>query len=298
MSKLSELPSRKLSILELFERLIPDENVIETTIAGVRLFRVEKSFQRKPIAYRAEIIIIAHGEKRVFLGESVFVYDQSRYLVLPVPIPLECEAICPSDGPLVGLIIKVDPKLIGELLNDLDDTKMVPEQLYKGIYTAPMNPILNDAVYRLLTVILSQPDSKILGPMIVREIIYRILMSENGESLQALAYKDRKFFQIAKVLTKIHQSFHKTLSTKSLAFEAGMSVSMFHSCFKEVTDFTPLQYIKSIRLHKAREIMIQDGISTYKAALKVGYESTSQFTREYKRMFGSSPSKDIPKIRR
>ncbi|TGL59381.1 AraC family transcriptional regulator [Leptospira ognonensis] len=283
--------------MQLFDRLVPKESVFEIPLIGVKLFRVESSFKRKPIAYGSEIIIIVNGEKKVFFGDMVFIYNRSRYLVLPVPLPLECEGIRPTDGPLLGLIIKIDPKILGALLTELDLIKNPSDHLYKGIYTAPTNDHINDAVYRLLNVILSPAETMILGPMIVREIIYRILIGENGQILQALVYRNRKFYQIAKVLDKIHHSFHKNLSTKSLAFEAGMSVSQFHSCFKEVTNFTPLQYIKSIRLHKAREIMMLDGISAYKASLKVGYESASQFTREYKRLFGVAPSKDLSIVR-
>ncbi len=283
-------------MVELFERQLPKESVVATSINGVKLYRVEKSYNRKPVSYDSEIIIIAHGEKRIYLGDNVYTYNPSRYLVLPVPLPVECEAIVSPDGPLFGITIKVDPLIVGEILLDLDETRPPADDLHKGIYTALMTEAITDTALRLLEALSSPGDGRILGPMIMREIIYRVLRGENGEALQALAYRDRRFFQIAKVLNKIHQAYHQDHDIRSLAMEAGMSISSFHTSFKAVTDASPLQYIKSVRLHKARELMIQDGVNAYNAALRVGYESPSQFNREYKRFFGITPAKDAAGI--
>lgn len=277
---------------ELLLRMLPEESVVATSINGVKLYRVEKSFNRKPASYNSEIIIIANGEKRVYLGDNVYTYNPSRYLVLPVPLPVECEAVVSPDGPLLGITIKVDPLIVGEILLELDDARPPADDLHKGIYTSLMTEGITDAALRLLEALSSTDDGRILGPMIMREVIYRVLRGENGEALQALAYRDRRFFQIANVLNKIHQAYHQNHDIRSLAMEAGMSISSFHMSFKAVTDASPLQYIKSVRLHKARELMIQDGVNAYNAALRVGYESPSQFNREYKRFFGITPAKD------
>jgi AraC-like DNA-binding protein len=290
------MENKKRKMVELLLRQLPGESVVTTAINGVKLYRVEKSFNRKPASYNSEIIIIAHGEKRVYLGDNVYTYNPSRYLVLPVPLPVECEAIVSPDGPLLGITIKVDPLIVGEILLELDETRSPADDLHKGIYTALMTEGITDTALRLLEALSSPDDGRILGPMIVREIIYRVLRGENGEALQALAYRDRRFYQIAKVLSKIHQTYHQNHDIMSLATEAGMSMSSFHTSFKAVTDASPLQYIKSVRLHKARELMIQDGINAYNAALRVGYESPSQFNREYKRLFGITPAKDAAGI--
>jgi AraC-like DNA-binding protein len=155
-----------------------------------------------------------------------------------------------------------------------------------------MNEALYDATIRLLQAIADPRDKKVLAPMIKREIIYRVLQGENGGILQALTHRNRRFFQIAKVLQKIHESYSNGFDIERLAKELDMSSSTFHSSFKAVTDISPLQYIKNIRLHKARTLMIQDGLNAAIAATKVGYESPSQFNREYKRLFGVTPSKD------
>lgn len=149
-----------------------------------------------------------------------------------------------------------------------------------------------DATVRLLEALSSPSDRRFLGPMIVREIIYRVLCGDKGDALRALAYRNQRFFQIARILDKIHKSYGKKLDLNSLALETGMSISAFHSSFKAVTSMAPLQYIKNVRLHKARMLMIEEGINAYNAAIHVGYESPSQFNREYKRLFGLTPGKD------
>ncbi len=279
-------------MVELLEQLLPEESVVSTSINGVKLYRVDNSYNRKPASYDSEIIIIAQGEKRLYLGDNVYNYNPSRYLVLPVPLPVECEAIVSPDGPLFGITVKVDPLTVGEILLELDETRLPANDLHKGLYTASMTDSIADTALRLLEALSSPDDGRILGPMIMREIIYRVLRGENGEALQALAFRDRRFFQIAKVLNKIHETYHQNHDIRTLAMEAGMSTSLFHTSFKAVTDASPLQYIKSVRLHKARELMIQDGVNAYNAALRVGYESPSQFSREYKRFFGITPARD------
>ncbi|MBN1971582.1 MAG: AraC family transcriptional regulator [Candidatus Delongbacteria bacterium] len=215
-----------------------------------------------------------------------------NYLVLSIPVPLECETNASEDEPLLGVKINVDVNMIGEILHILADTTTFTKSIPKGFYSAPLDNLLLDSVIRLLEAITSDTDKLILAPMIVREIVYRVLMGEKGEALKALAYKNQYFFQIAQIVDKIHNSYDKKLDVNSLASEAGMSVSSFHTIFKTVTNSSPLQYIKNIRLHKARILMIEEGFNAHNAGYNVGYESPSQFNREYKRLFGMSPGRD------
>ena len=284
-------------IIALFTGIMPDETFFATSIKGLSLFRVEKSFSRTPYSYNSEIIIMGQGEKHVYLGNDIYTYDSSRYLVLPVPLPAECEGITEPGKPILGLTITIDPIEVGELLLDMDENQNETHSLPKGIYSAPMNDALYDATIRLLQAINDPMDKKVLAPMIKREIIYRILQGENGETLQALAHRNRRFFQIAKVLQKINELYSNDFDIDKLAKELNMSSSTFHSSFKAVTDISPLQYIKNVRLHKARNLMIQDGLNTNIAAIQVGYESPSQFNREYKRLFGVTPGKDAAILR-
>jgi AraC-like DNA-binding protein len=288
---------KQKKLIELFTGIMPEETVLTTSIKGLCLFRIEQSFPRSPYSYNSEIIIMAQGEKQVYLGIDEYTYDFSRYLVLPVPLPAECEGRTEPGKPLLGLSITIDPIEVGEILLDMEDSKKETQSLPRGIYSAPMSEALYDATIRLLQAIADPLDKKVLAPMIKREIIYRVLKGEKGEILQALAHRNRRFFQIAKILQKIHESYSNDFDIEKLAKEVDMSSSTFHISFKAVTDTSPLQYIKNVRLHKARALMIQDGLNANIAALQVGYESPSQFNREYKRLFGVTPAKDATIIR-
>ncbi|MBN1149869.1 AraC family transcriptional regulator [candidate division WOR-3 bacterium] len=285
-------------LIELFTGIMPDETVLATSIKGIQLFRIEHSFPRTPYAYNSEIIILGQGVKQVYLGNDVYTYDSSHYLVLPVPLPAECQGKTEPGKPILGLTIIIDPIEVGEILLDMEDIQKETRSLPKGIYSAPMSEALFDATIRLLQAIADPLDRKTLAPMIKREIIYRVLQGEKGEILQAIAHRNRRFFQIAKVLQKIHESYSNDFDIKKLAKELGMSSSTFHKSFKAVTDISPLQYIKNVRLHGARTLMIRDGLNANIAAMQVGYESSSQFNREYKRLFGVTPAKDATILRR
>jgi AraC-like DNA-binding protein len=289
---------KQKDLIKLFTDIMPDEKVFSTSVKGLNLFRIEKSFPRTPYAYNSEIIILGQGEKHVYLGDYKYTYDSSHYLVLPVPLPADCEGKVEPGKPILGLTIAIDPIEVGEILLDTEDIRKDIQYLPKGIYDAPMSEELFDATIRLLQAITDTQDKKILAPMIKKEIIYRVLQGEKGEILQALVHRNRRFFQISKVLRKIHESYSNNFNIEKLANEIDMSSSTFHSSFKAVTDTSPLQYIKNVRLHKARILMIQDGLNANLAALQVGYESSSQFNREYKRLFGVTPAKDAVILRR
>ncbi len=178
-----------------------------------------------------------------------------------------------------------------EMLVELDDAKdeiAVP----RGIYATPLTTELSDAVIRLLECLRSDSDSRMLGRQTVREIIYRVLRGEQGGALRALASRNDQFVRIARVLRHIHEDPARPLSTDAMAKMAGMSISTFHSNFKSVTATSPLQYVKTIRLHRARLLMVQAHQNASTAAAAVGYESASQFGREFKRFFGASPGEE------
>ncbi|MBM9548407.1 AraC family transcriptional regulator [Leptospira sp. 201903074] len=279
-------------ISKILAGFLPKEKNLETQVPGLTLFRIDHSFVRVPLTYHPRIILMSQGKKRVFIGEDTYSYDPTQYLVLSVPIPLECDAVADVNKPILGFGIEVDPAEVAEILLLTEEAKYTGENVPKGIYGASVTKEISDASLRLIQTLNSKSDSLVLGKSIVREIIYRVLTGENGEALQALAHRNRKFFQISQILTRIHKEYDQNLDIGELAMACGMSVSTFHVCFKAVTNSSPLQYIKSVRLQKARSLMITEGTNAITAAERVGYESPSQFSREYKRYFGLSPAKD------
>ncbi len=280
----------------LLQTMAVNEGITLSPLNGVHFNRGNKPKLRSPIVYEPSIVIVGQGRKRVFMGDQVYTYDPNNYLVLSVPLPLECETEATPEEPFLAVTIKIDPTVLGELLMEMEDDISMPG-VVSGIYATALNEELADSAMRLLECLQSPMDCRILGPSIVREMTYRVLCGEQGEALRALAVRHGRFSQIARVLRRIHQDYHKELDVEVLAREANMSVSNFHHNFKAVTSTSPLQYLKSIRLHKARILMLQDGLNASTAANRVGYASLSQFSREFKRFFGNSPANDAAQLR-
>lgn len=287
---------RRSRLAELIEGLTGHDGEYRTRVEGVLLWRASAPIPRHPVVYQSRIVVVAQGRKRGYLGGQMYCYDPYQYLVLAVPLPFECETEATPDEPLLGVAVDIDATMLGEMLLEMDED--APRASVPcGIYASPLTAELSDAVIRLLECLGSPLDSRMLGRQFVREILYRVLCGEQGDALRALANRHDHFTQIARVLRHIHADYARPLSANALARLAGMSASVFHQAFKQVTDTTPIQYIKQVRLHRARTLMAYDGHNAGTAATEVGYESQSQFGREFKRLFGLTPAQDAANLR-
>jgi AraC-like DNA-binding protein len=289
--------TEKGRLVKLLGALAIKEGFSPSNLTGVQFIRSNKPFPRMPVVYEPSIVIVGQGKKIGYLGDQVFTYDPFNYLVLSVPLPFECETLATLEEPYLSVSVRVDPVTVGELLIEMDDDSGAGIAVPRGICSTPLTDELISATVRLLECLQTPIDSRILGPHIVREIIYRVLYGEQGGALRALAVRHSRFSQIARVLRRIHTEYDKEFDIEFLAGEANMSISTFHHNFKAVTSSSPLQYLKNIRLHKALMLMIRDGLNASTAAGKVGYESASQFSREFKRYFGNSPADEAAKLR-
>ncbi|MGV8083311.1 MAG: AraC family transcriptional regulator N-terminal domain-containing protein [Coriobacteriia bacterium] len=277
-------------LAELLAPLTNRDGFTATPVPGVQIMRATSSTSRHPIVYTPRIVVVAQGRKCVWLGEEGYVYDANNYLVLSAPMPLECETIASEDEPLLGLTIAVDPVLIGELLLEMGDLPSIEPS--SCVSSSALTEDVIDAAERLARALASPADARILGPQIVREIVYRVLLSDRGDVLRVLTPSGSRFGQIARVLRRIQEDYARDVDVASLAREANMAPSTFHQAFREMTATSPVQYVKRMRLHRARTLLAAEGLSAQDAARMVGYQSASQFSREYRRMFGSSPSED------
>ena len=285
----SRAPGRN-RLAELLGRLAVDDNRSPSGLPGLYFFRIDRAIPRHPVSYDPSIVIVAQGRKIGYLGDETFVYDADNYLLLTVPLPFECEVIAEPSAPYLALSVRIDAAVLAELLASAGGPGRPPELLSRCFSATPLTEDLEDAAVRLLRCLDDPVDARVLGPEIMREMIFRVLRGPKGHLLQALAARNGRFFQVARALDRIHADFSSELDVDALADEAGMSVSAFHHAFKTVTATSPLQYLKSTRLLHARLLMIQDGLNVGQAADRVGYESVSQFSREFKRFFGNSPS--------
>jgi AraC-like DNA-binding protein len=285
-------------LIPLLGALATREGPNLTPLSGVKLYRISQPLPRHAAVYEPWIIIVARGAKRVYFGGDVYTYDADNYLVTTVPMPIECEAphANPQD-PILLLAIGVDPVMIGELLLEMEDEPQSTQSVPRGLYASPLTQPLRDAAVRLLDCLKSPTDCRVLGRLFVREIVYRVLRGEGGDALRALAAGNTHFGQISRVLDHLHRNYANPIDVESLARQAKMSPSTFYQKFKAVTTMSPLQYLKSVRLGKARLLMIQEGCTASVAAFAVGYESAPQFSREYKRQFGVTPGQDAKSTR-
>lgn len=298
MNTVSE-PERLSSLMQSYcklKQLNQLEGSTATAIPDLSFYRAGKASERKPLLYRSGLIIMGQGHKRVYLGEQAFHYGPGDYLALGVPLPLECEAFSDDGQAILGLAINIRPETLQKLVRTIHETpastrhlEAASQQCNLGICSNQMSPALSATVIRLLEALHSDLDAKVLGPAMIEEIIYRVLCSKQGHILYDLAQNDGHYAKVANVLDHIHRHYANNLSVESLASQCGMSVSGFHRAFRQVTNQSPLQYLKRVRLDKAKDLILNEGLRANDAANRVGYSSASQFSREFKRLFECSP---------
>jgi AraC-like DNA-binding protein len=271
-----------------------DDGPSESRLKGVLLFKETRHIPRKPMVYDPGVCIVVQGYKIGYLGGQKFRYDANHYLVTSVTMPFECETFASPEEPLRGLYIDIDMGQLRDLIGRMDvHTEIVnggDRTLPRGIGPAIMNREMLDATTRLVKSLQSETESQILGPGLVREILYRVLCGTQAPVLYSLAMHSGMFSQVARVLKLMQSDYAGNLDVEQLADAAHLSVSAFHRAFKEITSDSPMQYLKKIRLTRARDFMVQERMKAYMAADRVGYESPSQFSREFKRYFGQSPA--------
>ncbi len=271
------------------------EGAAVTRLPGVRFFRSTQGNSRQPLTYQSGLLIMGQGNKIIHLGEQQVAYGPDSYLVVGVPLPLECEAHCSPEEPILGLAVDVDAQSLHQLVERLfpPEAPMEPcRSIECGLSSVSLCPPLLSACERLLSTLAIEAEATILGPGILQEILYRVLTGPNGYVLLELARHDGHYARIARVLGRIHRDYAAPLTVEGLATEAHMSVSSFHRAFRQVTLVSPLQYMKQIRLNRARELIQREGRGIAEAAALVGYNSPSQFSREYKRHFQNNPRGD------
>lgn len=270
----------------------------DTSIPGLSVF---KRFEPTPPMggmYEPGVCLIAQGEKRILLRDETYVYDAHHYLLTAIHLPTIAEVTSASERePYLGLRLKFDLQQLSQLMADNDlpppSIKQSPRGIATGLVTSPLLSCFN----RLLDLLDGEADIPILAPVVMREIVYRLLTGEQGQRLRQIAAVFSPGRQVAQLIEWIRNNYATPIRIEDLAKQANMSVSTFHHHFKSLTAMTPLQYQKKLRLNEARRLMLADLTDAATAAFQVGYESPSQFNREYSRLFGDSPLRDIKKLR-
>ncbi len=281
------------SLAPLIERYAVNEGITETQYPGLILGRFNTPVPRYPLVYAPSICVVAQGRKHVYSANEKVVYDPLHYLVVALPLPLEAEVvIADPKRPFLALALEIDMSMIGKLLLDMTEEQLEEDtRSAKAIYASNMNNDLLNAVTRLLRALETPTTRRILGPGAVWEILYHVLKGEQGAFLRSIVLRNGGSKSIMRVVRYLQENYNKQHNITSIAGYAGMSKSALHHVFEKFVGQSPIQYLKKIRLHQAQLMIVGKGYNAGEAAHEVGYNSASQFSREFKRQFGFLPSR-------
>jgi AraC-like DNA-binding protein len=293
-----ELEAARESLRKSIARWTEEGELVESAIPGLKLYQRTEPTPPVSAMYEPSICVVAQGAKRVVLGDDAYVYDAHHFLMTAVDLPTVVQIIEASrEKPCTGLVLKLDQRVISQLMVDSNLPPPRPQQSSRGMATGEVTQPLLTSFQRMVDLLNEPKDIPILAPIIQREISYRLLVSDQGARLRQIASAGSQGQQIARAINWLKDNFSKSLRIDDLATQVNMSVSTFHHHFRQVTAMSPLQYQKWLRLNEARRLMLAEKQDATTAAFQVGYESPSQFSREYSRLFGAPPLKDISSLR-
>jgi AraC-like DNA-binding protein len=283
----------KQKILNKVNKLFKNDGIHDTLLNGVKIYTTSKYDPLSPFIYDVCLILVLQGKKIGHLSQNTLVYDSKNYLVVPTTLPLECETYASKEEPFIGLIISIDKKMMYEIIDCVSKKEAINSKKNSiGIFSDVVTEEIEDLTLRLLNILQSKEESKILGESLLKELFYRIAVGENSNFLHKMFLDNNNEAKIARALKIIHTLCETNLDIPNLARQEDMSVSSFHTHFKKVTSHTPLQYIKKIRLNKAKDLIAKHNYQVVDAAYEMGYDSASQFSRDFKSYFGYPP-KDV-----
>jgi AraC-like DNA-binding protein len=286
-------PARR-ELLCTLERMTGDlEGSLDTPIEGLFLHRISQPTGAKPGLQKAALGVIAQGSKRLLIGDDAYEYDPFHYLISSVDLPVVAKVSVASPTlPYLGLRLELNVEEITSLISDESLPPQPPAEAARALCVNPLGGALLDAVLRLLRLLDTPRDIPILAPLVKRELLYRLLMNGQGAVLRQSVLQDSQLNRVAKAIRILRDNYAQPLRVEEIARDVHMSVSSLHHHFKQATAMSPLQYQKHLRLQEARRLMLTDDAGVALAAHSVGYESSSQFSREYSRLFGSPPLRD------
>ncbi|WP_432413228.1 AraC family transcriptional regulator [Pantoea allii] len=270
-----------------------------TALPDVRILRANRPLARTPVLYDPGIVFVFQGSKRGYFGKKTYLYDEQHYLAVSVPVPFTMETDASAEHPLLAVYIHLDFQLAAELMLQIEQYGALPPSAApESMISSQMDDTIKTAVWRVLEVLDNPTEAAILGPARMRELYFRVLTGAQGNAMRAALVLQGQFGKIGKALRRIHATYAEPVTLTELAKETGMSVPTFHHHFKAITSMPPMQYVKSVRLHQARMLMVRKKLTAAAASYAVGYESPPQFNREFKRLFGLPPAEEVKRMQR
>lgn len=278
------------TLIENLKLLAPSHGVFTLEVPDVTVIRSGRPTPLAPVTYRPSLYIVLQGGKQAYLEQRVLNYRAMDFLLLTVPLAKRGRvSVATEEEPYLALRIDLNMGLIAELIQQWGKEFPATDQGYSGLAIFRVNAEIGTAVERLVQTATDAEQAKMIGPQQVREVLFHVLRSEAGPMLYEFTQQDRHSFRIAKAMNFIQAHYNQTITVERLAEVASMSHSSFFHHFKTVTENSPQQFIKTLRLHEARRLLVEEHCSVGEAAFEVGYASPSQFSREFKRLFGVAP---------
>jgi AraC-like DNA-binding protein len=285
-------------LVERVARVVGEDGAVEAP-GGLRLLRRSSPTPKDHGISSPAFCMIAQGSKEVLLGDDCYRYDANRYLITAATLPTASRVTEASEErPYLGVVLGLDPALVGSVMVEAGHPALREHAAVRAFDVSPLDSGLLDAVLRLVR-LQDAPaeEARFLRPLVTREIVFRLLRGEQGGRLRQIAVLGGHAHRIAMALERLREDYDRPLRVEDVAREAGMSVSGFHHHFKAVTAMSPLQFQKRMRLQEARRLMLSEDLDAASAGHRVGYSDASQFTREYKRLFGAPPVRDVERLR-
>ena len=284
-------------LVERIARAIREDGTVEP-LEGLHLNRSSAPTEPVYTVSKPVFCVIAQGSKEIRLGDTCYRYDPAQYLIATAELPVAGQIIEVSEErPYLSVRLELDPTLVGSVMVEAGHPAPRSHYAVKAIDVSPLDAGLLDAVVRLVRLLDSPTEARFLAPLIKREIVYRLLLGEQGGRLHHVAALGGQSHRIAQAIERLRKDFDRPLRIEDIARELGMSVSGFHHHFKAVTAMSPLQFQKQLRLQEARRLMLGEDFDAASAGYRVGYGDASHFTREYKRLFGAPPARDVERVR-
>ncbi len=292
-----QVAANRDELTERIARALPDDGRQEP-LKGLHFIRASSPSERVHGVSKPSLCVIAQGAKEVYLGDDCFRYDPAHYLLAVAALPVVIQiAEASIDTPYLSLALDLDPSIVSSVMVETGLPASRARISARAVDVSPLESNLLDAVVRLVRLVDSPNEARIMQPLVTREIVYRLLVGAQGDRLRHLTPLGGTTTRIASAVQRLRTDFDKPLRIERIANELGMSVSGFHAQFKAVTAMSPLQFQKHVRLQEARRLMIANDLDAASAGHRVGYEDASHFTREYKRLFGEPPIRDLQRVR-
>jgi AraC-like DNA-binding protein len=285
-------------LVERMARVIREDGTVEP-LEGLELRRASSPTELgHGVSYPA-LCMIAQGSKEILLGDNRYRYDPAHYLITTAALPIASRITeAEEEQPYLGLVLRLDPTLVGSVMVEAGHPAPQGHAAVRAIDVSQLDAGLLDAVVRLVRLLDSPTtEARFLAPLVKREIVYRLLRGEQGGRLHHISALGGHSHRIVRALERLRKDFDQPLRIEDIARELGMSVSGFHHHFRAVTAMSPLQFQKQIRLQEARRLMLGEVLDAASAGYRVGYRDASQFNREYKRLFGAPPARDVERLR-